>query len=163
MIISFFVYAIWWLILLVPSCIINSDCIIDGVSNFPTLFMFAIYGTVVFKAWINRFTQKIQVNKMPGFLYVAPIATIGCYLAFGYQFFYYFSIGVFTQQVSIYHWGLFAAGPSFGGGLPATYGAIVFFLMVIIFITVPIINDAFLKLRYKRQNVNKLLINELLV
>lgn len=163
MIISFFVYAIWWLILLIPSCIINSDCIIDGVSNFPTLFMFAIYGTVVFKAWINRFTQKIQVNKMPGFLYVAPIATIGCYLAFGYQFFYYFSIGVFTQQVSIYHWGLFAAGPSFGGGLPATYGAIVFFLMVIIFITVPIINDGFLKLRYKRQNVNKLLINELLV
>ena len=162
MIISLFIYGIWWLILFIPSCIMNSDCLIDGVSNFPTLFMFAIYGTVIFKAWINRFTQKIQVNKMPGFLYIAPIATLGCYLAFGYQFFYYFSFGVFTKQVTSYNWGLFAAG-SFSKGLPAEFGSIVFFIMVIIFVLAPIINDAFLKLRYKHQNTNKMLINELLV
>ena len=73
---------------MIPSAILNTDGFVDGISNFPTLFMFAIYGTIVLKGFINRFNKKVHVMKMPGFIIIAPIAIIGCYLAFGYQFFF---------------------------------------------------------------------------
>lgn len=167
MLFSFFIYGFWWIVFLIPSVIINSDAIIDGVSNFPTLFMFAIYGTVVLATWINRFTKKVYVNKMPGFIYIAPLASLGCYLAFGYQFFYYYSVKIildgiqnnnwFSQTVN---WGLFASGKD---KLLAIHAMIVFFIMIITFIFVPFINDSLIKLKYHKMDAHQILKDELLV
>lgn len=170
LILSFIVYGFWWIALFIPSVILNTDAIIDGVSNFPTLFMFAIYGTVVFKTWLNRFSKKVHVVKMPGFMVAAPLATIGCYLAFGYQFFYYFSIKAVMDIVNSssgllgpkVNWGLFATG-SFNSGFPSFYAMIVFFLMIVIFLVAPFINDGLIKMRYTKIKANSILQNELLV
>ncbi|MDE5651531.1 MAG: APC family permease [Ureaplasma sp.] len=161
---SFIIYGFWWLVLLIPSSILNSDMIVDGVSNFPTLFMFAVYATLILKAWINRFTKKIHTDKMPGFVWIAPIAVLGCYLAFGYQFFWNFSIKIFLGlagkiNLDLYPWGLFVNAT----GIEPIYAAIVFFVMLIVFIAFPFINDALIKLKYKKINVNKKLFKELII
>lgn len=158
---SFILYTFWWVVFLIPSAILNTDALIDGASNFPTLFMFAIYGSVVLKAWFNRFNKKVHVSKMPGFIVVAPLSALGCYLAFGYQFFYYFSIKVFVNPEPV-NWGLFASG-SDHVRISAISAMIVFFTMVAIFILFPFINDSMMKIRYRKIKAHELLKSELLV
>lgn len=166
MFLSLFISVFWWVILLIPSTILNTDGIIDGVSNFPTLFSFAIYGTVVFKAWINRFSKKVHVNKLPGFIVIAPLAVIGCYLAFGYQFFYRFSTKVLIDGIvnndwnQTFNWGLFFGGDSKIGSL---FAMIIFFTMLVLYITLPFINDLFIKIKYRKLNDDLFLKNELLI
>lgn len=156
---SFILYTFWWLVFLIPSVILNTDAFIDGASNFPTLFMFAIYGSVVLKTWFNRFSKRVHVNKIPGFIVTAPLAAAGCYLAFGYQFFYYFSIKVFVDPTPV-NWGLFASG---GYTTSAISSMIVFFVMIAVFVTFPFINDGMLKARYSKIKAHELLKSELLV
>lgn len=160
MLTAFIVYGFWWTVFLIPSAILNTDAFVDGLSNFPTLFSFAVYGTIILKGWINRFTKKVHVTKMPGFVWVAPIAVIGCYLAFGYQFFYYFSINAFINPDSIVHWGLFATG---GFETKAYMASICFFVMIAVYVLAPFINDGFLRLRYKKVDTQHVLKKELLV
>lgn len=167
MILSAFIYGFWWIVFLIPSVILNTDAIIDGASNFPTLFMFAIYGTVILKTWINRFTKKVHVNKMNGFIVIAPLASLGCYLAFGYQFFYYYSTKIIIDGItnqnwfsSTVNWGLFATGPE---KLSAIYAMLVFFISIFIFIVFPFINDALIKEKYHKINAHDILKEELLV
>lgn len=157
---AFIIYGFWWVVLLIPSTILNTDAFVDGFSNFPTLFMFAIYGTVILKGWINRFTKKIHVTKMPGFIVIAPIAVLGCYLAFGYQFFYFFSIHAFIHPQEIIHWGLFVTQHF---TTKAYMASICFFVMIAVFILVPFINDGFLKLKYNKIDQHQILRKELLV
>lgn len=152
MYVAFFVYSFWWVILMIPSAILNTDAFVDGISNFPTLFMFAIYGTVVLKGFINRFDKKVHVMKMPGFMIIAPIAVIGCYLAFGYQFFYFYSIHAFMNPMDKINWGLFAAGTY---TIKAYMGSICFLSMLLGFIFLPILNDCLLKLKYKKMKISK--------
>ncbi len=164
LLLGFIIYGFWWLVLLIPSSIINSDVIVDGVSNFPTLFMFAVYATLILKAWINRFTKKVHTDRMPGFTWIAPIAVLGCYLAFGYQFFWNFSTKVFLSLAGVfnlenYPWGLFVRA----NGIKPIFATIVFFTMLMIFIVFPFINDAAIKLKYKKINVNKKLFKELII
>lgn len=164
LLLGFIIYGFWWIALLIPSSIINSDVIVDGVSNFPTLFMFAVYATLILKAWINRFTKKVHTDRMPGFTWIAPIAVLGCYLAFGYQFFWNFSTKVFLSLAGVfsidnYPWGLFVRA----NGIAPVYAMIIFFTMLVIFILFPFINDAAIKLKYKNINVNKKLFKELII
>ncbi|GAA5414691.1 APC family permease [Ureaplasma ceti] len=160
MLIALLIYGFWWTVFLIPSAILNTDAFVDGFSNFPTLFMFAIYGTVILKGWINRFSKKVHVTKMPGFIWIAPIAVLGCYLAFGYQFFYFFSIKAFIDPMAIVNWGLFSQG---GFVTRAYMSAICFFVMIAVFVLTPFINDAFLKLKYNKIDQHKILSKELLV
>ena len=150
----------WWIVLLIPSVIYNTDAFADGLSNFPTLFMFAVYGTIVLSGFINRFTKKVHVVKMPGFMIIAPIAVIGCYLAFGYQFFYFFSVNAFINPNSVVNWGLFAQG---NFETKAYMASILFFVMLAVFVVVPLINDALLKQRYKKIDHQNILRKELLI
>lgn len=156
---GFIIYTSWWLIFLIPSVILNTDALIDGVSNFPTLFMFAVYGSVVLKAWFNRFNKKVHVSKLPGFIVIAPLAALGCYLAFGYQFFYYFSIKVIIDPQPV-NWGLFASG---NVSISAMGSMALFFVMIGTFVFFPFINDLMLKIRYRKIKAHELLKSELLV
>lgn len=162
MFVAFFIYTFWWTVLMIPTSILNTDAFIDGISNFPTLFMFAIYGTVVLKGLINRFNKKVHVMKMPGFLIIAPIAVIGCYLAFGYQFFYFYSVNAFMNPMDKINWGLFATGTY---TIKAYMGSICFLTMLMAFSVIPLINDSLLRLKYKKMNLpkNNYFIKELII
>ena len=160
---SLFIYGFWWIVLLIPSSILNTDAFIDGMSNFPTLFMFAIYGTIILSGFINRFKKRIYILKIPGFMIVAPIAILGCYLAFGYQFFYYFSVNAILHPLEKINWGLFLTGTY---EIKAYMGAICFIVMLSCFIILPFINDLLIKIRYKKKMSNFsnfILIKELLI
>lgn len=101
-------YLFIFLMLLIPSCILNTDAYIDGISNLPTTFFFSIYATVILFGIINRKTKKRQVHKIKGFLFYAPIAVIGCYLVFFFQVFYTFTTATIINPTGIVNWGLFS-------------------------------------------------------
>lgn len=69
----------------------NNDAVSDSVTNFPTLFFFLIYGTIIVFAFIDRFTKK-QCSRVFGFWVAAPISVIGIAVVFCYFFFYQYII-----------------------------------------------------------------------
>ncbi|MGL5640176.1 MAG: APC family permease [Mycoplasmoidaceae bacterium] len=136
MIVSLF----WFLVLAIPSIAKGpngTDIYIDGVSNYPTLFFFAIYGFVILGGFINRFTKKIEVQKQKPFLIAAPIAIIGSFTIFGYQLFYETIYKSIENPQGSLTWGLF-----FTNGITAYRweGMIFFCVFLSIFILIPIIN-----------------------
>lgn len=59
-----FISGFWMLIMGTISIVKNHDAFVDGLSNYATLFFFAIYGIVVLFTFINRFTKKVEVDKI---------------------------------------------------------------------------------------------------
>lgn len=100
-------YFIFWILLMIPSVIFNTDAYIDGISNFPTTLFFAIYATVILFGLINRKTNKVQVNKMKGFTFFGIIAVLGCYFVSFFQFIYTFFIRTIIEPDTLISWGLF--------------------------------------------------------
>lgn len=152
---SVIIYLFWFIVLAIPSLILNTDSYIDGMSNFPTLFMFAVYGSVVLKGIINRIKKIEPEQKIKGFWIFAPISVIGCYLAFGYQFFYHYSVLAIINPQEIINWGLFFTRQ--GTEPKAWQACIVFFVCLLIFLTTPFFNDLLLKYFYyhKKENIIK--------
>ncbi len=97
----------WFVLLVIPSTIINSDAIVDIVSNFPTTFFFAVYATIILAGLINRKTKKVEVIKIKGFIPMAVIAVIGCYFVSGFNIFYAFLIHPLINPHELTLWGLF--------------------------------------------------------
>lgn len=142
-----------WILLAIPSCILQTDAFIDGVSNFPTISFFAVYGTVILLCLVNRKTEKVKVQKMKGFCFFAPLAVFGCYLAFGFQVFYTFTTAVIIDSNSTLSWGLFHPG-EMESGTEAWKTALTFlsyFLLIFIFI---IINSKKLKESFQEKEIN---------
>jgi amino acid transporter len=88
------------LLMAIPTIILNSDSVYDGVSNLPTLFFFVIYATVVMFGLINHYSHKVQVKRMKIYPIVAVISIIGCGFAFGYNLFYEFLGRCFTGNAN---------------------------------------------------------------
>lgn len=106
--ITFISYLAIFTILFIPSTILNTDAFVDGLSNFPVIFFFGVYGTVILGGIINRYTKKVQVLNIKGFLFFAPIAVIGCFLVSFSQFFYTFTVLSFMNPEGTLAWGLFS-------------------------------------------------------
>lgn len=105
---AFFCYLVIFTILFIPSTILNTDAFVDGLSNFPVIFFFAIYGTAILGGIINRYTKKVEVMNIKGFLFFAPIAVVGCYLVSFSQLFYTFTTLSFMNPEGTLAWGLFS-------------------------------------------------------
>jgi amino acid transporter len=93
-------------IMAIPTIILNSDSVYDGVSNLPTLFFFMIYALVVLFGLINHYSNKVEVKKMKIYPFIAVISIIGCGFAFGYNLFYEFFGRCFTDDTPV-KWGMF--------------------------------------------------------
>lgn len=164
---------IWFILMLVPSFILQNDRIVDGISNFPTLFFFLIYGTIIFYGILNRFKnfykirlinkkimiekskrKIIKVNKIPGFLFFSIISIIGILLAVGYQLIYANLILLFQSPNDLLSWGVLVNNPT--PQLPIWAGSIVFFTSIILFFTLPHINK-FLFFLQKKINHYKII------
>jgi hypothetical protein len=48
-----------YVIIGVPSIILDTDQLVDGLSNIIVLFFFVIYGAVAIASAINRHTKKV--------------------------------------------------------------------------------------------------------
>lgn len=142
----------FFLAIAIPSMILNTDQIFDGISNLAILFFFAIYGTVVLFTFINRFTKKVGVNKFKGFYFTAIISIIGCYFAFGYCAFYQFIANIIKDPTgtSSNAWGLSFLGKARSTNLNNWQCATVFWTAAMCFIAWPFINDGLIKATNKK-------------
>ncbi len=125
-IISFIVTFCIWLVLFIPSAIIDSDAFVDGVSNFPTTIFFGFYGLIILGTLINRKTNKVKVEKVKGFVPMAVIAIIGCFFVSGFQIFYTFFAQTIINPNEVLHWGLFSNAGNFV--VKSWMGTVVMFL-----------------------------------
>ncbi|MGL4951437.1 MAG: APC family permease [Mycoplasma sp.] len=133
-ILALIIFSIIFIIILIPSSVTNSDAFVDGISNFPITIFFGIYGIVILAGFINRFTNKVDVIKVKGFMFVAPLAVLGCFLVSGFQIFYTFSIGVFLDPTGhgLMSWGLFSTN---GLRIENWLGSVCFFVYVILMLS----------------------------
>ncbi|MGL4616840.1 MAG: APC family permease [Mycoplasmoidaceae bacterium] len=144
----------WFVVITIPSIAKGSngtDIYVDGVSNYPTLFFFAIYGFVILGGFKNRFTKKVEVQKQKTFIIAAPIAFIGSFTVFGYQLFYETIFKSIENPKGSLTWGLF-----FTNGVTAQRweGMILFIVFLLVFILLPVINFFLFPLTNKGEKIN---------
>ncbi len=145
---------IWWTIIIIPSIVVGkngTDVFVDGISNFPTVFFFLIYGILVFFGFINRFTKKVEVQKYKLFIVFAPISFIGILLVFCYVFFYENLVHPFIEDYSI-NWGLFY---SKGFEVKPWMSTIWFFISLGLFLLLPPLNYLLKNMINKRKGLNE--------
>ncbi|WKX02220.1 APC family permease [Candidatus Mycoplasma mahonii] len=139
------------LVVFIPTIILNSDSIVDGISNFPTLFMFAIYGITILLYVLKR--DKLENEKQNSIMFktFAWIAIIGIALVITYQLIYGFFIQSILYPGKTTHWGLYIgdSGTINGYAFPTiskagymTYAqaSIVYFTFLGIFMGGPFLN-----------------------
>ncbi|XQP55223.1 MAG: APC family permease [Mycoplasmoidaceae bacterium] len=68
----------WWIILVIPSSILNTDAMADGSSTSMVLCLYLIYGVTVLGGLVNRKTKKVSVKKQKAFPVTATIGVLGC-------------------------------------------------------------------------------------
>lgn len=82
----------WWIILAVPSSILNTDALGDGSSTSMIVIIYVIYGVTVAGGLVNRKTKKIEVHKIKLFPVTAVIGILGCIFMVGYVAIYQMTI-----------------------------------------------------------------------
>lgn len=126
----------------------NNDAVSDSVTNFPTLFFFLIYGTLIVLAFIDRFTKK-QCTRVFGFWVAAPLSVIGIAIVFCYFFFYQYIIYLSQNINAASSAGLFFNASTNAAGIINRSGAkvwfnyddaILFWFLLVWFIIFPFIN-----------------------
>ena len=165
LILSYGLLLFWTAVIGIPAAVLNSDSIIDGVSNFPTLFFFGIYGTVIFLYTVKR--NKFETKKMNKILFnvMAYTAIIGILFAVSYQVLYGFTISALQDPTATTHWGLFAgdaggntvkfpskANQDFGVSMTKMQALLVFGSMFAMFFAMPKLNKS-LALEVEKNNV----------
>lgn len=119
----------------IPATIINDDAIIDGASNAPIIMYFLIYGITILINTIDRYTKK-QAVRIKGYMICAPIAIIGTFATFAYQFFYN-NLALIIINPN----GISTAGGFFTQGTLVNYEiAIIFWVLTLWFVGFPLIN-----------------------
>lgn len=70
----------------------NSDVFIDGVSNFPTLFFFLIYGLLPLLSVIKKIREreKLATKKFAVHAFFSVLSFLGCWFIVLYQVLYVF-------------------------------------------------------------------------
>ena len=136
----------FFLIFGIPSSVINTMQIYDGVSTICVLIFFAIYGIVIFGGFANRKTKKNEVKKNKLFIVAAPVAMLGCFFTFGYSIGWTYTANMFTSGLdnTFTIWGL-AFTPEKLPQLKNFEAMIIFWFIILFFIAYPFINDGILK------------------
>jgi hypothetical protein len=76
----------------IPSIILNTDQIMDGLSNLPVLGFFTVYGIVAISSAVNHFTNKVKTIRAPLQSPLAIFGGIGCIAIAAYAIIYTFTI-----------------------------------------------------------------------
>ncbi|NQZ29144.1 MAG: APC family permease [Mycoplasmatales bacterium] len=127
----------WALILLIPSIVLNTDSLIDSLSNWPTFFIFGLLASIILIYTIKR--KQLNTTKMHSIIFwvASIIAIAGIFGSLIFSLIYstiYIDLIKKPNQTSSY--GLFERGE----GVKNYLGSIMFFVQLTIFITFPIFN-----------------------
>lgn len=141
----------WWLVTAIPAIILDSDIFVDGVSNFPTVFFFAIYAIVIFSYLKKRDRMKTKKINDKLFKTMAWTAIIGIGIFIIYTMTYGFLISAIIDPENDIHWGLMHDRNHIAY---AYYGAIYISVFMILFFMFPYLNK-FLTKKYEDNEVIK--------
>lgn len=155
----------WTIAFGIPALILNSDSVIDGFSNFPTLFFFGVYAFVILLYALKR--DQFETKKINKFVFLGFtwFAIIGITFVVFYQLSYGFLIGALGDKAASTHWGLFIgdngekltlptqADVSVGVFMSRYQSIFVFFSLFIFFVASPFINLFLIKKFEKRDPV----------
>lgn len=123
----------------------NSDVFIDGITNFPTLFFFLIYGLLPLLSVIKKIREreKLKNKKFIFHAIFSIISFLGCWFVVFYQAFYVFLWSALKNSeapITSLGWGAFiGAEPTSVASLER--GAILFILLLAVFLFLPKITD----------------------
>ncbi|WEK82984.1 MAG: APC family permease [Mycoplasma sp.] len=151
----------WFVIGGIPSIVLNTDQVIDGLSNLVVVFFFFIYGVVPMfslKWWCK--VPESEVKHTRGQVVPATIGCIGCVFVAIYSMFYTFGADIIMHpNDSFSPWGLFYFNWSGIAGvqaqailIPKWGAALVFWGTALLFFVLPFANDWMLKLTNKKYN-----------
>ncbi len=134
-----------WVVMIIPSAMLNTSQIYDGISTLAVLFYFGIYGIVVLGGLINRKTNKHEVHKVGYFVPFGIVSVIGCFFAFLYSVVYQFGIqcalAPMMTSANSFGFAMVKEGYRSGLGFYNWQAAIVFWSAAIFFILFPFLND----------------------
>ncbi|WAM08213.1 hypothetical protein [Mycoplasmopsis cynos] len=148
------------LTIILPSILLNTDVIIDAISNFPTVFFFIVYGTLIFSYLLNR--NKISETKKINnalFYVFSIIAIFGIILMEGAYLYLQFE-AISTIKENPFGWGVFWGGEA--SKLISSWTPLVIYLvMLFYFILVPWINYYLEKKIFKFNFIKEVDFNEI--
>ena len=146
--------SMFWLTLMgIPAIITNNDAYIDGFSNFPTLFLFALYGTTILLYTLKRshFADKNKFNNV-FFNIFAWAAVIGIYFVIAYSLLYNLTTRVWFNSehaAAQSSWGLFRDQSKGWRKVTHLHESVLFLSLLVIFFAAPAINYVLIKKYYK--------------
>ncbi|VEU59059.1 APC family permease [Mesomycoplasma neurolyticum] len=149
----FALYLIVFVISILPSIILNNDRLIDGVTNYPTIFFFMVYAfnVVVYTIKRKKITETTKLNNII-FYTAALIFVIGISII-EVTYFVLLISDVFNENFET-TWGLFIDGDA--STIPSYVGLLFYFLMLIFAISIPFLNFYLEKLIFKRNIIKEL-------
>ena len=159
--------AIFGIVTSIPTCILNTDQIWDGLTVVSVVVFFAIYGVVIVGGLTNRRTYRTEVERSKLFVPSAYIGCIGCFFIAAYSLLYTYLINMFmvtngqiNAMSTFKGWGLSFTPMYMTGGemkLPdgstvlyngcyfqSWIAATLFWLLAVLNIVYPFINDVIL-------------------
>lgn len=141
----------YFIILGIPSIVMNTDQIYDGISNVIVLVFFGVYSVLSIASIVNRFTKKApEVTKQKGQIPIAVVAGIGCAFALCYGMFYQFLGAIIDHPNDPFGaWGLFHKNAF---TMESWMACMWFWIFLGLFIVVPLVNDGLIKLTDKKYN-----------
>ncbi|MCP4336952.1 MAG: APC family permease [Mycoplasma sp.] len=141
----------------IPTIIKNSDAIIDSTSNFAALYFFILYIVLIIGQIINRLKiekiytknkrikikrfkeQRVMTKNINGFIFypLAIISILGIFLCVFHEIFYTSLYETFTLPFKDTGFGLFHNDKKLGRSLKNWEHSLLFFISLIIFVTLP--------------------------
>ncbi|WP_326495026.1 APC family permease [Mycoplasmopsis felis] len=147
------IMTLWSLIIFIPSIVLNSDILIDGISNFTTVFFFSIYAIVILLYTIkrNKFSETTKMNK---YLYYITAITTVIGITIIEIAFIVINIEFLTDlsKTNPAGWGLFLDNQS--NKIPAYLPILLYVIFLFTFISLPFINY-YLELKINKRNLIK--------
>lgn len=143
-----FIYYIFFMLVLalgtgIPSIILNTDQIIDGLSEANVTAFYLIYGLVVLGGFINRFTKKVETTKIKGFVVFSLLGAIGAIAIFGFISFYTYGVQAFVlNRDGDSAWGLFQTNTL---ALDNWQAGMAFWAFILYIFSLPFINDLLIR------------------
>lgn len=127
----------------VPSVILNTDQIIDGLSEANVTAFYLVYGLVVLGGFINRFTKKVEVTKIKGFIIFSFLGAIGAIAVFGFIGGFSYGYQAFAKAANDdASWGLFQNNTFV---LKNWQAGITFWAFILYIFCLPFINDLLIR------------------
>ncbi len=135
----------WWLVILIPTILMNSDNFVDGMSNYIVFFFFLVYATLIFLYWKNIYIKKTTHKSKYPWIYsiFVFISIIGVFLSMLLSLIFVI-LSAIQDKNGNSNWGLYINDASLyhGVGIAISNLVVVILQLVfaLIFVLLPLIN-----------------------